>query len=215
MMLNQDIINKLDDLEQLASDLRGLLENATAQSEDADDLTTGARPFVGPTAESVRPSLGATKTQLRYVNQAATRNKPCTANLETHLVAATGAVFGAGCQVNIYSGGQDRKGQGTRRLGSVRHDDFGAGGRAADVHIFDADGHQITGLDLARLGQYWLAHRLGSVGHEMRGGGIHLDEWTTPPAGGGLFWTYDHSNTQPWGAEARRMLMLGHQGIAP
>jgi len=125
------------------------------------------------------------------------------------------AVYGAGCSINIYSGGQARKGHGARRIGSIRHDDYGQGGRAADVHIFDPSGAQIVGLHLARLGQFWLASGFGAVGHEMRGGGIHLDEWTTPPPGGGMLWTYKHSRNKPWGAQALSMLQRGAQGILP
>jgi hypothetical protein len=76
-------------------------------------------------------------------------------------------------------------------------------------------GKRLTGTRLARLGQYWLANRLGGCGLEMAGGGIHLDEWTTPPKGGGLFWTYPWSDAQPWGAEVRGMLAAGAKGIMP
>lgn len=159
---------------------------------------------------------GATKTtDINYVNQNAIRNKACTQNIERRLVEAIEATYGHGCSINIYSGGQDQKGVGARRTGSVRHDDFGEGGRAADVHIFDQNGKQIKGLQLAKLGQYWLASHFGGVGHEMNGGGIHLDEWTTPPAGGGMFWTYNYSQSLPWGNQARQMLEDGAGGVFP
>ncbi|QRM35416.1 peptidoglycan recognition family protein [Microvirga sp. VF16] len=180
--------------------------------EDEDDIDRDAvvwRPVAAP-AEA--PSA-APRTKLNYTNQNATRNKKCTSNLEQRIVQAVDAVYGPGCSINIYSGGQDRLGHGSRRTGSIRHDDYGQGGRAADLHVFDVNGRQITALSLAQLGQYWLASKFGGVGHEMRGGGIHLDEWTTPPPGGGMFWTYAYSQNLPWGSQARQMLQRGAQGI--
>jgi hypothetical protein len=190
-------------------------------AEDADDDTDDAivwtsEPEAAPLGAAGHGTVAAAQqTELRYTNQNATRNRRCTANIEARLVQAVDAVFGPGCSINIYSGGQVRLGQGMRRTGSIRHDDYGAGGRAADVHVFDQSGHQIRGLDLARLGQYWLAAGFGCVGHEMRGGGIHLDEWTTSTPGGGRFWTYAASDAQPWGAQARALLARGAQGTHP
>lgn len=204
-----------EDWDQLMFD--GVPE-AGAPPEDSDDETAAVSVWHQgePFSDAVGAApLTATSTRLRYTNQHATRNRECTADLEMRLVEAVEAVYGTGCTINIYSGGQDRKGHGNRRTGSIRHDDFGQGGRAADVHVFDSNGSQIRGLALARLGQFWLASGFGAVGHEMRGGGIHLDEWAIPPTGGGMFWTYAHSRNQPWGAQARRMLELGAMGIAP
>lgn len=152
---------------------------------------------------------------LRYSNQNAIRKKKCTRNIETKLVEAVTAVYGADYSVSIYSGGQDRKGRGRRRTGSIRHDDYGKGGRAADVYVYDQHNRKVTGLALAKLGQYWLARRYGGVGHELNGGGIHLDEWKSPPPGGGMFWTYGYSRGKPWGAKARRMLARGARGMFP
>lgn len=182
--------------------------------EDDDDEDAEALVAELPLGVAQAP-LTAAATTLQYVNQNAIRNRKCTANIERLLIATVAAVYGSGCTVNIYSGGQDRRGHGNRRTGSIRHDDYGQGGRAADVHVFDQNGRQIQGLELARLGQYWLAERNGGVGHEMRGGGIHLDEWTTPPSGGGMYWTYAHSRNKPWGTEARRMLERGARGEYP
>lgn len=72
-----------------------------------------------------------------------------------------------------------------------------------------------VGIELAKLGQYWLAKGLGGCGLEMATGGIHLDEWVKPPKGGGSFWTYPYSDGKPWGAEVRAMLVKGHRGVAP
>ena len=193
-----------------------LANNATAQRllEDADDESPDALSWADRTSPG--PQLGSpAKTTLQYVNQHAIRNKHCTASLEENMKSAVAAVYGAGCTINIYSGGQDRKGYGSRRTGSIRHDDYGKGGRAADIHVFDGNGNQIKALRLAKLGQYWLAKGWGGVGHEMAGGGIHLDEWVTPPPGGGMYWTYSYSNSKPWGKDARRLLELGAQGQFP
>jgi hypothetical protein len=121
------------------------------------------------------------------------------------------AVYGPDSKVAVYSGGQDRRGFGSRRTGSVRHDDYGKGGRAADCYIY-VGGRKISGLELAKLGQYWLANAYGACGLEMATGGIHLDEWTTPPSGGGMLWTYKYSDQKPWGAQARAMLVDGSRG---
>lgn len=151
---------------------------------------------------------------LVMANQEATRNKPITRKLKRRLIAAVTAVYGADVRIEVYSGGQDKKGQGKRRTGSVRHDDYGSGGRAADCYIY-VSGRKISGVELARLGQYWLAKKLGAVGLEMNAGGIHLDEWTTPPRGGGMFWTYDYSNQKSWGKKVREMLVSGSRGHFP
>lgn len=185
--------------------------------EDDDDLSREATSEIGFGKTFETSFLGAKSlgTRLVYSNSGAIRNKPCTPNLEARLVQAVEAVYGSGCKISIYSGGQDRKGYGNRRTGSIRHDDYGQGGRAADVYLYDPSGAQVTGTDLAQLGQYWLAAGFGCVGHEMRGGGIHLDEWVTPPPGGGRFWTYRASDTKPWGPQARSMLVRGASGIFP
>lgn len=150
-----------------------------------------------------------------YVNQWATRNLPVTRCLETLLMEGVEACFGPGCRAEIYSGGQARKGTSGKRTGSVRHDDYGNGGRAMDVHVYGPDGRQITGLELAALGQWWLAQKIGGVGAEMSGGGIHLDEWSSPPRGGGMLWTYKASDRKPYGRQIRAMLEAGHRGQLP
>ena len=188
---------------------------AMAMAEDEDDETPGVTLEAGNlVARSAGLAIGTatSNTRLNYTNGGAIRNKSCTPNLETRLVQAVEATYGPGCSINIYSGGQDRKGFGARRTGSIRHDDYGQGGRAADIHVFDSSGRQIQGLELAKLGQYWLATNFGCVGHEMGGGGIHLDEWVPPPSGGGRYWTYAASDAQPWGSQARAILARGAAG---
>ncbi len=161
---------------------------------------TGA--VAGPTAELV------------MTNQNAIRNKPITENLKRKLIKAVTDVYGTGCRISVYSGGQDRKGHGKRRTGSVRHDDYGNGGRAADCYIY-LRGRKLFGKELAKLGQHWLASGYGACGLEMATGGIHLDEWTTPPKGGGMFWAYKYSDGKPWGEAVRRMLEAGARGEFP
>lgn len=200
------------------SPLEALGRSSTAglAGEDDDDGSPASVSWPVQTSSGAWPQTALTGSSvLRYTNQSAIRSRPCTKNLENRLVDAVTAVYGGGCTINIYSGGQGRPGQGLPRTGSIRHDDYGQGGRAADIHVFDANAQQIRGLELARLGQYWLAAGYGCVGHEMSGGGIHLDEWTPPPAGGGRFWTYAASNGQPWAPRARQMLMDGANGVFP
>jgi len=150
-----------------------------------------------------------------YKNQSAIRNRPCTAYLETTLATAVSAVYGPGYQAQIYSGGQARKGTPGERTGSIRHDDYGSGGRALDAWIVNKSGKRLSGVELGKLGQYWLAMKHGGCGLEMAGGGIHLDEWTKPPPGGGMFWTYAYLDAQPWAAAVRKMLVDGSNGIKP
>lgn len=150
-----------------------------------------------------------------YTNQRAIRNRPVTANLELTLSTAVYDVYGPGHEAQIYSGGQARKGTPGPRTGSVRHDDYGKGGRALDAYIVKKGGKRLAGTELGKLGQYWLASKYGGCGLEMAIGGIHLDEWKTPPRGGGMHWTYAYLDRQPWGAEVKQMLMDGRGGKKP
>jgi hypothetical protein len=135
--------------------------------------------------------------------------------MEKRLVEAVDAVYGAGCRIEIYSGGQDRKGHGTKRTGSIRHDDYGDGGQAADCYIYNQSGSKITGVELAKVGQYWLANKFGCAGHMMKHSGIHLDEWVTPPPGGGRFWLYDPTKNASWKGDVLRMFKAGVKGTYP
>lgn len=150
------------------------------------------------------------------------RNKKITLNLESKVSEGVTAVFGKSAYAVIYSGGQNAKGKGGSRTGSVRHDvitnksdpDYDRG-QAVDLYVYNGSGRKITGLNLARLGQWWLANKYGCCGLEMSVGGIHLDEWVIPPRGGGKLWTYRYSNSKKWGAQARQMLVDGSRGIMP
>ena len=157
---------------------------------------------------------------LEYRNQDATRNRRCTEALERHLLVAGRCVYGAEVVIEIYSGGQAAKGTPGKRTGSIRHDDHGQGGRAADIRIRHPDGTLIAGPELARMGQYWLAARLGGVGFEMNqngagGGGLHLDEWVAPPPGGGMLWYYTNSQDEARASGAMAMLQSGLRGVYP
>lgn len=135
-------------------------------------------------------------TNLFYKNRGSetTRNLDITDHLFYEISEAIELVFGCGFVGHIYSGGQPRRGSGGKRTGTIRHDDFGEGGRAADVYIYDQNMNRLTGASLAPLVQYWLASELGGVGVEMGRGGIHLDEWAKPPQRGGMFWYYKGTN---------------------
>lgn len=160
-----------------------------------------------------RKSRPSGSTRLVYVNQNAIRNQPITRNLERKIPGIVELVLGPGCRIEVYSGGQPVKGG--KRTGSVRHNNYGEGGRAADIRIYRPDGNLIGWEEAGRVGQAWLASRYGGVGAIMSGGGIHVDEWVTPPRGGGMFWTYKASDARPWGRLVRKMLEQGHSGQMP
>lgn len=143
---------------------------------------------------------GSSAGNVRLNNQGATRNKPVSPYLMNAISTAVKDVYGPGATAEIYSGGQDSTGG--RRVGSTRHDN----GMAADLYVY-ANGRRVTGDDLGRLAQYWLARRLGGVGLEMRGGGIHLDQHTNRHP----YWFYGAGET----AKARSMVMAGAQGQMP
>lgn len=143
---------------------------------------------------------------VNYANQSAIRNKPVTDNMQRLLSEALAQVYGPGYTASIYSGGQE----GDRRTGSVRHDH----GRAADLYVFGPDGKKVSGDTLAPLGQFWAAKKYGGVGMEMHGGGIHLDEWATPPKGGGMTWNYAKQGGQ-FTDGMRRAMDAGLAGQLP
>ena len=156
-------------------------------------------------------------SNLIYKNTNATRNKPITRTLFGSISYAIYLVFGPDYYAHIYSGGQDRRGKGAKRIGSVRHDDYGKGGKAADIYVYNKDGVKLAGVDLAPLAQYWLAMKLGAVGIEMNRGGVHLDEWVKPPKGGGMHWNYRKDWKQPTHEfnTQRQAIADGVSGIIP
>jgi hypothetical protein len=148
---------------------------------------SGAEEFFKKPKE-VEGSLPSDGT-VQYANRGATRNKPVTSELEQKLATAVSTVFGDGYKAQIFSGGQDKKGHGHRRTGTIRHD----GGQAADVYIIGPNGKRVTDTRaLEKLKKYWLANDMGSVGTYMKGAGMHLDEWTKEEllAGMASAWRY-------------------------
>lgn len=140
------------------------------------------------------------QTKLRYANQNAIRSRRVTPELETKLDRSVAAVFGPGYTVEIFSGGQAKKGTSRRsvvgysRTGSTRHDDHGNGGRAADVYIYGPDGKKVRDrAKLTRLKNYWLSRGMGSVGTFMSDFGMHLDELTQDELGPGQGLTWDYN----------------------
>jgi hypothetical protein len=145
---------------------------------------------------------------VQRTNQEATRNQDITPELDAKVTQAIKEVYGEGYTAQLYSGGQDKKGEGRRRIGSIRHDE----GKAGDFYIVGPDGKRVTGDALAPLGQYWTANKMGGVGMEMKGGGIHLDQHTDlPPA-----WNYANSKDKGrYTAAQRDAVSKGLKGIQP
>jgi hypothetical protein len=138
---------------------------------------------------------------VRMTNQGATRSKSITPYLLSAISTAVTDVYGSGARAEVYSGGQEPY-PSKQRTGSTRHD----GGMAADVYVY-VGGRKVSGDDLGRLAQYWLARRLGGAGIEMRGGGIHLDQHTDRHP----YWFYNAGET----AASKAMVMAGVQGQMP
>jgi hypothetical protein len=157
-------------------------------------------------ASAFKAFNGDPTSVVSYANDGAIRNQPVTSNLQSNLADAITAVYGPGYKASVYSGGQTGK----RRTGSVRHDN----GRAADVYVIGPDGKKVQGDALAPLGQYWAAKKYGGVGLEMHGGGIHLDEWSTPPKGGGMAWNYAKQGGQ-YTPAMQQAMALGLKGQMP
>ena len=124
---------------------------------------------------------------VEMANAGATRSQPITSSLMSSINQAVENVYGPGYKAQVYSGGQPAKGTSGNRVGTIRHD----GGKAGDTYIVDPNGKRLSGDALAPLAQYWAANKIGGVGLEMAGGGIHLDEWSTPPARGTMAWSYN------------------------
>lgn len=138
-------------------------------------------------------TTGQYGTKIAYSNQGAVRNHKVTPTLEAKLDYSVGKFFGPGYTVQIFSGGQPRKGTSNARTGSTRHDDHGHGGRAADVYIIGPDGRKVRDkVKLMRFKRQWIASGMGSVGSFMSDFGLHLDEITQDKLGPGqsLSWSY-------------------------
>lgn len=173
------------------------------------------RALSGYAAYGTRADALPSKTNLSYnFGKGTIRSQPINSNLWADLSNAIAVVYGPEAKGVIYSGGQTSKAkggkQGVTRTGSIRHDN----GRAADLYVY-IRGEKIYGLELAKLGQYWLANSYGSVGLEMRSGGIHLDNWNPPPKGGGLYWFYDYLKGKPFYKQVRQLMGYGAKGRLP
>lgn len=177
----------------------------TASTDEEDAFTTALNSSLG--LNQGQPIFQPAKVQ--YANSGAVRRQPVQPDLEANIGMAVGAVYGPGYQAKIYSGGQPNRADpktGGKRVGSVRHD----GGNAADIHIYDPEGNRVQGAALAPLAQFWRASNIGGVGLEMRGGGIHLDNWVKPPEGGGMNWAYGELTQEQAAA-----LEAGNRGELP
>ena len=138
------------------------------------------------TPKNVDPtSAGSVRYSSNYRGK--TRNKPIDPRLMRVLKSASAAT---GLTVEIFSGGQDAKGKGTRRTGSTRHDN----GLAADVYLYDAKGNVLnTRGDDPRVVNFVAACKragargLGAAPGYMGGTGLHIDI-VGSSQGGGTMW---------------------------
>lgn len=187
----------------------GLINRTSANSATLKAIFNFQKSFMAAPDRRVDPNGGTLRrlneggnatapvqaglAMVRMTNQGSTRSMAITTTLSNKIGQAVGAVFGAGAVASVYSGGQPAKGTSTKRVGSVRHDL----GHAADLTIVLANGSQVGLAGMERLGQWWLAKKMGCVGVGMQSGrGIHLDEWssaTGPALAGsmGKLWKYD------------------------
>lgn len=109
----------------------GPFPDAPISSDVAPDAFSMDTAPMAPTVPAA--SSGGTEW-LKYANQGATRNKP----LSDDLVSRLGYLNDLGVTMEVFSGGQDGKGEGSRRTGSTRHDH----GNAADA-FFYKDGRRL------------------------------------------------------------------------
>jgi muramidase (phage lysozyme) len=139
-----------------------------------------------PSPDAQTPPIGSSNVE--YDIQGKIRSQTLSPTLEASIGNAVGQVFGPGYKARIYSGGQESNapGEGT---GSIRHN----AGMAGDVYVVGPDGNVLQDTtQLDKLKNFWLQNNLGSVGTYMKGGGLHLDEWTQDKLlpGMGLTWSY-------------------------
>ena len=186
--------------------LRERQEGETSMRPRPQNFEASGNAGPRPNDVTGRPDVSGPPNNLRMINGGATRNLPINEGLSANISNAIASVYGEGFEGRVYSGGQGRQGSGTARVGTVRHDN----GRAADLYIYGPDGNRLTGDALAPLAQFWKANGLGGVGLEMRGGGVHLDDWTKPPPGGGMSWSYGNLT-----AAQRAALEAGARGELP
>ncbi len=140
-----------------------------------------------PSPDAQTPPVGS-KNRVEYDIEGKIRSKALTPTLETKIADAVGQVFGPGYKARIYSGGQESNAP-NEGTGSIRHNK----GMAGDVYVVGPDDNVVQDTtQLDRLKEFWLTNKYGSVGTYMKGGGMHLDEWTEDKLqpGMGLTWSY-------------------------
>lgn len=130
-------------------------------------------------SNSIEYANGGGEGVVKYASfiRGQTRNKKIQPELMRIIETAATA---AGVEVEIFSGGQDRKGHGYRRTGSTRHDD----GFAADIRVKDSQNRTLktNGYDavmnkfITELGAAG-AQGLGAHPRYMGGTGVHVDLW--------------------------------------
>lgn len=160
----------------------------------------GVEKAVYSAGRAEAPASGEVKYASYYKGQ--TRNQPLQQSLMNILVAVAGS--GAGYSFTIVSGGQDYKGRGRRRTGSIRHD----GGFAADVIVYNKDGRILSGASYNRkdiaameeLVKHFKANGITSIGAGpgYMGGNWHVD--ISPTAGYKGTWGRSHgrASTPSW-----------------
>ncbi len=148
---------------------------------------------IGRSVVPTGPATGSTTPNVSYVSyfKSQTRNKPIQDRLLKILDIASRV---AKVEVEIYSGGQDVEGQGTRRTGSRRHD----AGYAADVWLYNGDKRPLNCTNSDDLGIMITFCRAAKnagataigVGNGYMGNvGIHLDiAKGRPGVGNGYTW---------------------------
>ena len=130
-------------------------------NENARALGTQPRDPSGQLTPKNSPTAGGSVT---YANSSAIRNQPIQPRLMSIL---QGAARETGVDVEIFSGGQSRKGSGGRRTGSTRHDD----GNAADIRL-KSNNQLVTDQNIlakfiasvSRLGATGIGHGPGYMG---------------------------------------------------
>ena len=145
----------------------------------------GTQPQVVTTQDQ---DIGIGDNRIVYKNQNATRNQELSDAMFTVLNNAA-MITDPNMSVHIISGGQDKKGEGSRRTGSVRHDD----GNAADIELHLA-GKKLPINDPLFLSYVKNAFALGAKGgsadHDYMGSyRAHLDIVGTS-SGGTKRWNF-------------------------
>ena len=173
-----------------AADLQKLstaekVENPTPTGNHSNAYSGGS-----DTLGDIEFAQGSGSGRVRMQNSGATRNKALDSRLMSVLEKAA---EDAGVDVVVFSGGQDQKGRGTRRTGSIRHDN----GLAADIWIY-SDGRRLpTSRENPIVAKFIAAcvangaKGIGAGPGYMGGVGIHVDLWG------------ERAGARTWGAGGR------------